>query len=399
MQFGFRKEHTTYMALLTSIDKIISALENQEFTVAIFLDFSKAFDTVNHDILIGKLEKYGVRGKANEWIKDYLSNRQQYCTFNGTKSRTETITCGVPQGSILGPLLFLLYINDLGYISEKLTAIMFADDSNIFVSHKDPKILEQNINKELQHIVNWLNSNRLSLNILKTHYMVFSPKKHKSSPDLKLEINGITISEVKECKFLGVIMDNNLTWKAHIMYISTKISKSIGIISKTRKYVNQNTLLSMYYCFIYPYLLYCCQIWGNACDSTLWPILRSQKRAIRLVFNIRRRNSTSKHFKEHRILRIKEIYKYLVSLFVYKFRNKGLPDLFKDYYVTCNSLHMHATRQSNVLRIPIYKSNIGNKCIKVSGVKIWNDISKTVECNVKLRLFKKSIITDLCKDY
>jgi hypothetical protein len=162
------------------MDRIINALEKGHFTVGIFLDLSKAFDSVNHSILISKLSKYGIRGNANKWVTSYLQGRQQYCYYKGKKSSKLIIECGVPQGSILGPLLFLVYINDLAHISTKLSTILFADDSNVFIDGPKVNILQDTINNEIPKLVDWLCANRLSLNIIKIHLMVFGPKKNNA---------------------------------------------------------------------------------------------------------------------------------------------------------------------------------------------------------------------------
>jgi hypothetical protein len=142
LQFGFRDNHSSEMAIIKLMERIIGALERGHFMVGIFLDFSKAFDTVNHEILLSKLSKYGIRGTANLWVQSYLKDRQQYCYLNGHKSKKLFIKCGVPQGSILGPLLFLLYINDLANVSKSLSAILFADDSNLFIDGPNLSDLE-----------------------------------------------------------------------------------------------------------------------------------------------------------------------------------------------------------------------------------------------------------------
>ena len=176
-QFGFRKWHSSYMALLTLMDKLISSLERKEFVIGIILDFSEAVDTVDHAILLRKLCHYGIRGNALKWFTSYLSNHRQYVTYNGVVSVMKGISYGVPQGSILGPFLFLIYINDLCSMCKYTTPILFADDTNLFCRSPDIKTMESNINNELTEISLWLKVNKLSMNIKKTHYMVFSKKK------------------------------------------------------------------------------------------------------------------------------------------------------------------------------------------------------------------------------
>ena len=175
--FGFRRLHSFYMALMLMVDKITKALDNGDYIIGIFLDFSKSFDTVNHETLLDKLSHYGVRGIAYDWFKSYLSNRSQYVAYNRVASSTKNITCDVPQGSILGPLSFLIYINDLYNVCQESVPILFADDTNLFYSASTLKNLESRINSELSNISSWLKVNKISLNIKKTHYITFHRKK------------------------------------------------------------------------------------------------------------------------------------------------------------------------------------------------------------------------------
>ena len=173
-KFGFQKGKSTYLAVLTLVDKISEALTNGDYVIGVFLDFSKAFGTVNHDILLKKLENYGIQGAALDWFTNHLSNRLQNVTYDGAKSKREIIKCGVPQGSILGPLLFLLYINDLSTVWNDCFSVLFADDTHMFVTGKNTTDMCVKMNNDLQEIYEWLRCNKLSLNILKTHYMIFT---------------------------------------------------------------------------------------------------------------------------------------------------------------------------------------------------------------------------------
>ena len=197
------------MALMILLDKIVKALENGDDVIGVYLDFSKAFDTVDHGTLLLKLEHNGVRGSALKWFKSYLSDRQQYVTYNGVSSQLKNINCGVPQGSVLGPLLFLLYITDLSNVCKCTMPLFFADDTNLFINGSNINELESLLNSELAEIAKWLKVNKLSLNINKTHYMIFATKR-KIIPGIVINIEGHIINEVDSTKFLGIYLDNKL---------------------------------------------------------------------------------------------------------------------------------------------------------------------------------------------
>ena len=180
-QFGFRRKRSTHMALIFLIDKLTQAIENSENVIGVFLDFSKAFDTVDHKILLDKLYHYGVRGCVHKWFSSYLTDRQQFVTFNGVKSRNQLIKCGVPEGSILDPLMFLIYINDLASVCQCTFPILFGDYSNLFISGRNPGSIMRTMNNELKEISLWLKANKLSLNI-KKHILWYFLVKTKPIP-------------------------------------------------------------------------------------------------------------------------------------------------------------------------------------------------------------------------
>ena len=240
-QFGFRKSHSTDHAIIQLYDKIINSFSKKEHAISIFMDLSKAFDTIDHKILICKLSHYGIRGTVLSWFKDYLNNRQQYVSFQSIESHKLKIQCGVPQGSILGPLLFILYINDIIKSSPTLNFILFADDTNIFYSHKDLDILNATLNSELSKIQLWLKCNKLSLNIKKTNYMYF---RNVHSPPVKcnININGAPLIEKDSIKFLGITIDCHLTWYDHVRNIISAVSRNIGILYKLRYLISTKSL-------------------------------------------------------------------------------------------------------------------------------------------------------------
>ena len=397
-QFGFRQNHSAVMALITLVDKISKALENGEFAIGLFLDFSKAFDTINYDVLFMKLFHYGVRGCALDWFMSYLTNRKQYVVYNGACSNLKPITCGVPQGSILGPLLFLIYVNDLAYVSEYLFMVMFADDTNALVSHKDLMTLENRCNEEMIKISEWVNSNKLSLNVKKTQYMLFKGRKHIGI-EHGICVNRVKITKTDQAKFLGVIITEDLSWKSHINYISKKISKSIGIIYKLSKYLNTKTLISLYYSLIYPYMLYCNEVWGQGYATHRRKLLTLQKWAIRTICGKARNEHSDPLFKSLNIMKIHDVNTYLIAVFMYKFRHRKLPEFFNDMFDYNSSIHDHDTRLSSELHVPLVRTNLTKMSIRYSGVIIWNKMARLTSYQCTIETFKKKLKTIFISKY
>ena len=233
-QFGFRKKFSTDLAIAHLLDKITSAFAKKEHVIAIFMDLSKAFDTINHDILLHKLRNYGIRGTALSWFKSYLSNRQQYVLNDKNKSSMLNIRCGVPQGSILGPLLFLIYINDITKSSSTVSFILFADDTNILYSHKHLTELINTLNTELINVSSWFKCNKLSLNIAKTNFIHFQTLHSNIELPQPIKIDDLSLLKKDFTKFLGITIDKNLTWDQLIQNISSQITRGIGMLCKTK---------------------------------------------------------------------------------------------------------------------------------------------------------------------
>ena len=236
LQFGFRSKHSTLHTLISMTETIRKTIDNGNFGCGIFIDLKKAFDTVNHSILLKKLDHYGVRGVPLQWFDSYLSDRKQYVSVNGSTSDELTITHGVPQGSVLGPLLFLLFINDLPSVSKVLTFYLFADDTNIYFESDDLVHMQKVVNRELRKVRKWLEANRLALNIDKTNFIIFHSPQHKLTDHIVLKIGNKKIKRESYVRFLGVLLDSNLSWNFHLSELSKKLARTAGLFYKIRHY-------------------------------------------------------------------------------------------------------------------------------------------------------------------
>ena len=254
-QFGFRAGHSTEHAILELIDQVSNELDNSKFVLRVFIDLSKASDTVYHNILLEKLSMYGGKGNNLKWFHSYLSNRKLYIEFQNDnkkeKTTSLTVKCRVPHGSFLGPLLFIVYVNNLHRVSNILKPIMFANDTNLFSSGKHIKTLFQTANIELELIAIWFQANKLSLNKSKK-FTLFPKSWVKDNLPLKLPILKIKNFEIKRTtsiKFLGIVVDKDLTSNDHIHIPENKLSKNIGLLFRAKPYLDKNTMTTLYFSF------------------------------------------------------------------------------------------------------------------------------------------------------
>jgi len=290
-QFGFRKGHSTSHALNYSVNHINSQIKNKKHVLGIFLDLSKAFDTISHSKLLYKLNCYGIRGNALNLISSYLSNRSQYVSVLGEKSNHLPVAWGVPQGSVLGPLLFLIYINDLCNVSNDGKFILFADDTNLFVSADSRKEVFDLANAILSLISKYMKCNLLHINAKKTCYMYFSPNKRENESainhdleNLNLAIDGFIISRVKTTKFLGVLIDDKLTWKPHIEALNKKLRSACGRIYRIKGCLPVHLHKQIYHTLFESHLTFAISVWGGVSQNIIDPVFITQKRCIRMIF-------------------------------------------------------------------------------------------------------------------
>ena len=387
-QFGFRPKHSTQQAIITLIDKITKSLDNGDIVISLFIDLKKAFDTVDHRILLRKLYAYGIRGTMLKWIESYLSGRTQYVVFDGQESEIHGVQCGVPQGSILGPLLFILYMNDICNVSDIFFAIMYADDTSLVVNGKDLNTLIQLLNTALIDLCTWFKANRLSLNTTKTFYMIFHRTriKHMSGVANSIVMDNTILVKTSSLKYLGVIVDHKLNWIEHISYVRNKVSKGIGIMYKARRFLNKKSLLSLYHSYIYPYLIYCIEIWGCAAPSHLHSLFLLQKKIVRIMTFAPYLAHTEPIFNSLELLPVQKIFINRIGIVMFKYSCDMLPDPIANLYSKNKDYHSHNTRNKNHLKVPA-----GTKNFTSNSARIWNTISTKMNVNVTLVQFKANL--------
>ena len=399
-QYGFRKSHSTDAAILKLYDRVSGALADHEHVIGVFMDLSKAFDTLDHKILLSKLQHYGVRGIALDWFSSYLSSRYQYTVHESCISQMLPLTCGVPQGSILGPLLFLIYINDLVNVSDSLQYILFADDTNIFCSHADYDTLIEKLNAELPKLSLWFRSNMLCLNVSKTNFIHFmSCKRVNNEEENKiLFIDDIAIEQKTCTKFLGVVINENFNWQDHVKHISTPIARNIGIIRKLRHFVPKKSLFLLYNSLVLPYISYCNIVWANSPGSTN-SILLLQKKAIRLCAGSSYRAHTDPIFYEHKILKISDLHFLQTAIFMFRHNLNRLPSYFMTMFHLNRQIHSYNTRYASNIHLNNPRTLLAQKSIRHSGPDVWNSLSLDIRSSSTVESFKTSVKNMLITRY
>ena len=383
-QFGFRNNRSTTDALIDITERIRNACDKGLYACGAFLDFKKAFDTVNHDILLSKLAHYRIRGQANNWFHSYLTQRVQFISLNRFNSRLHLISHGVPQGSVLGPLLFIIFINDLHKSIRHSQMLHFADDTNLLYINKSMKRINKHINHDLSLIVQWLRSNKISLNADKTELVIFSPKRKQITKHLNFRISGQKIEISTRVKYLGIQIDQHLNWNEHIKNIIPKLSRAIGVLSKICHYVPKFLLKTIYYSIFNSHLIYACQVWGQN-ENCLKKLSSLQNKAIRIINFKQQDFPINELYYANGILKIKDYIHLINFLFVRDVLSNESLEVFSNYFTKSDDFHDHMTRHSSRHSIIMEHSNTllyGFSSIRNKAASSWNFLQSKLNTGV-----------------
>ena len=385
-QFGFLKGKSTADALIHLTEYIYHGLDEKKHNINIMIDLKKAFDTVNHAILLQKLQLYGIRGPSLDWFRSYLKDRECFLCVNNKNSQQRFLNIGVPQGSVLGPVLFLIYVNDLPNLSDLAKTTLYADDTTLTFSGSNSASLVANVNLYLENLLKWSTSNRLTINTSKTDMLLITNRNFENN---RVILSNEIIPAGVNVKFLGTRLDTNLDFHFHINDMTTKVARNGGILYRIRDNLTLNARLNFYNSYVLPFLSYNIICWGSTSNSHLIQLFLRQKRIIRTITNSGPRDSTSPLFKRLKLLKLYDIFKF--ELLKYMFIHKN-DDIYQ-------SKHGRNLRSLDLLVSTSHRLSKTQQAVTFIGPHEWNKLPSEIKRSNSLNIFKNSLKNYLLQSY
>lgn len=357
--------------------------------IAVFLDFKRAFETIDRRLLLAKLAKMGVTGIELSWFENYLSNRRQRTKFNDVVSSEREVRIGLPQGSAISPMLFILYINDIQTTLRTSTARLFADDALITYAHEDITQAMHVIEEDLQRLYGWLCGNKLKLNLDKTKYMIIGNRTIDEEALEYLTINGVRLDRVKSIKYLGVMIDSGLKFTEHVNYVEKKIARSVGFMSRTCKYVYRHYKIKVYRAIVEPHFVYCSSLLFLCNKTDKDRLQKLQNRAMRCILKKPMETPIDVMLNELGWLSVKQALEYYTLILVFKMKHDMVPSYLSEELVYNREVHGRNLRNKDDFRLPNRKKNCSQNSLFYRGVGLYNDMETEAKSCRRLSEFKK----------
>ena len=353
------------------------------------IDMSKAFDLVDHTLLLEKLETYKCSPQTLSWFRSYLMDRKQVVKINTNYSKPCNIKTGVPQGSILGPLLFLVFINDLS-LNITSQKCMYADDITTYVSGNSAEILEEKLQKDFDNVSDWCMENRMSISEPKTRSTIMSTKETIQKINIIGKSNNNPIQHLDENMLLGIYIDRKLKWKKQVSYVKKRVNYKLSLLRRIKKYLPTHARIMFYNFYVLPLIDYCCSVWGNCSKENQNVITKLQKKAARLILDAEFRTSSRDMFEKLHWLPFPERVKYHQAVLVYKSLNNLLPSYMQNLFTFNKNVCQYKTRSTTNNHLFIPRTH--RQSLSFCGVKIWNQLNNTIRNASSVKLFKKQYI-------
>lgn len=389
-QSGFRQNHSCESALNLLLYKWKQMIEEKKTIIVLFLDLKRAFETISRPVLLQTLSKYGIGGCVLKWFASYLSSRTQVCQYGNSVSSAKPVPLGVPQGSVLGPILFILYINDMKKAIKHCDINLFADDTVIFIADKDENVAINKIREDIETLNKWLKIKKLKLNVQKTKSMIISNKKHINYTELKIDIEGVDIERVNVFKYLGVHIDEKLTFRAHIDYVIKKIARKYGLLVRLNSQLTFWSKIFLYKTLVAPHIDYCSSVLFLASETHLKRLQRLQNKFMRHILNCNRYTHTVNMLDALQWLSVKERIVFNVMTMIFKLTNNLLPEYLTNIIKRGRNIHSYRTRQIDDIRVASFTMTTTQKSVYYSGIRIFNELPMDIKNARTVSEFKRN---------
>lgn len=401
-QSGNKRWHSTETALNSTTDFILRAIDQKKITAVVYLDMSKAFDTINHVILLKKLKDIGLSSSALQWFESYLSQRKQAVRINSVLSDRLPVVSGVPQGSVLGALLFSIYVNDLPNICQNCSTECYVDDTKLLLSFSanDSAQAIERVNSDLQRIRDWCFDNCLMLNPEKTKLMVFGSRRMSLKlPDSKLSLLGKEIIPAQTVKDLGVIFDPTLSFDNHISATVSSCMSKLSQLSRIRFAFNKDLLETIVNALGFSKMYYCSSVWSSTSACNGHKLQYVQNFAARIICNVKKYDHISSTLRNLRWLPVKSILYYRDATLSFKCKTGLAPEYLTSELVTRGSVSGRITRNFQQLNIPLFKTTTGQRTSYYRSVAICNKVDSRLTLCEKPASFKRALKRHLLNDF